>query len=154
MTNGASTVALDQARNNLASLWLIAAVVIVIVVAAETMFGGIDQSHAQSVWEWLLPTLTPTVGIILSTLSRTAFQSSPSRAMVRKTYYRVAFWLSVFYLALILASIVFRQSIADDTAAWLSNLQTSNLWLAPIQGFVALVLGILFTSAKHHPEGK
>ena len=154
MTNGAGTVALDQVRNKLASLWLITAVVIVVIVAAETMLGAIDQNNAQSVWDWLLPTLTPTLGIILSTLSRTAFQSSPSRAVVRKSYFHLAFGLSVFYLALILASILFRQSIAVDTVTWLAKLQTSNLWLAPIQGFVALILGILFTSAKHHPAEK
>jgi hypothetical protein len=54
----------------------------------------------------------------------------------------------MFYLLIILDSIVFKQSISIDTAQLVEKLRMSNLWLGPLQGVGASALGVVLLSKK------
>jgi len=99
-----------------------------------------------------MPTIMPTVGTIVSTLAATALLQDSSNSEVRRSFSLTAELLSIFYLLLIFASILFKQSIASDTLQWLTRLRMSNLWLGPLQGLVASALGVVFLSKRQKTD--
>ena len=87
----------------------------------------------------------PTLGMVVSVLGYTALDPTVSEAVVRKSFLSVAWWLSAFYLALILLTILIQPFTAAEPA---QLMRLSNLWLGPVQGLVASALGVLFVSKR------
>jgi hypothetical protein len=142
-----ATISMERLRGRLAAIWLSGAGLILTVMIAGSLNGLFDKS-TQAVWEWLLPMIMPIVGSIVSTLAATALVENASKGEVRRSFALVAEALSIFYLLIILGSIVFKQSISSNTPEWVEKLHTSNLWLSPLQGIVASALGVVFLSKK------
>jgi hypothetical protein len=86
--------------------------------------------------------------MILSVLASTALASGTPPSVVRKSFYRIALLLSVFYLLLILYTILIQPHTHRFVADQLTALRDSNLYLGPFQGIVASALGVLFVSKK------
>lgn len=145
----ADLMPLDRVRNHLASLWLFAGVLVIGIVAVQSLLGKYGD-QTQNAWEWLLPTIMPTLGMILSVLGYSALDPTASRFTVRMSFYRIALWLSVFYQLLVLLTILIQPVAGADP---LQLMHTSNLWLGPIQGVVASALGVLFVSSKPKEGG-
>ena len=148
-----ATVSLDRVRTRLAIIWLSGTGLIVAIMAAESMGGNLGDS-SQSVWGWLMPTIMPTIGTIVSTLAATALLQDSSTSEVRRSFSVLAEGLSIFYLVLIFSLILFRESISTDTHTWLEKLRMSNLWLGPLQGVVSSALAVVFLSKKTKPDNK
>ena len=146
-----ATISMERLRVRLAVIWLSGAGLILAVMIVGSLNDLFDKS-TQAVWEWLLPTIMPTVGSIVSTLAATALLENSSKGEVRRSFALTAEVLSIFYLLIIFGSIVFKQSISSDTPQWLEKLHMSNLWLGPLQGVVASALGVVFLSKKDKPE--
>jgi hypothetical protein len=146
-----TTISMERLRVRLAVIWLSGAGLILAVMIVGSLNGLFDKS-TQAVWEWLLPTIMPTVGSIVSTLAATALLENSSKGEVRRSFALTAEVLSIFYLLIILGSIVFKQSISNDTVQWVEKLHMSNLWLGPLQGVVASALGVVFLSKKDKAE--
>ncbi len=140
----ADLVPLDTVRTCLGTVWLGAASLILVIVVLQSLLGRFADKTPEA-WGWLLPTLMPTLGMIITVLSYTALDPLLSASVVRKTFFRVALWLSVLYLFLILLTILI-QPIAGTDAIEL--MRRSNLWLGPFQGLVASALGVLFVSKQ------
>ena len=141
------SIALEFVRNRLAGLWIIGSLVIFSLVIYQSL-ARVYADRIQDVWEWLLPTLIPTLTMIVTVVASTAFMSSAPSAVVRKSFYRIALGLSVFYLVLILFTILSLPAFNRIVSAQIDSLHTSNLWIGPIQGIVASALGVLFVSKK------
>lgn len=141
-------IALDSAQSKLASVWFIGSAFIFVVTVGQSLLGHFG-SQAKEAWEWLLPNLLPTIGLIVAALSHSALDATQSSSLVRRNYYHLAMWLSVFYLVLLLASILV-QPFTNSSP--LEVARTSNLWLGPLQGIVASALGILFVSKQKASE--
>lgn len=137
-------VSLDGVRNRLAGLWFLGAVLIVGIVVLQSLLGKYGD-RTENAWEWLLPTIMPTIGMIVSVLGYSALDATSSRFAVRKSFYRIAIYLSVFYQFLVLLTILIQPVVGTDP---IELMHTSNLWLGPIQGVVASALGVLFVSSK------
>jgi hypothetical protein len=146
-----ATISMERLRVRLAVIWLSGTGLILAVMIVGSLNGLFDKS-TQAVWEWLLPTIMPTVGSIVSTLAATALLENSSKGEVRRSFALTAEVLSIFYLLIILGSIVFKQSISNDTVQWVEKLHMSNLWLGPLQGVVASALGVVFLSKKDKAE--
>src|SRR5579859_2951220 len=145
-----AAISMEQLRGRLAVIWLSGSGLILVVMIMGSLNGLFDKS-TQAVWEWLLPTIMPTVGSIVATLAATALVENASKGEVRRSFALTAEALSILYLLLILGSIVFKQSISSDTPQWVEKLHMSNLWLGPLQGIVASALGVAFLSKKDKP---
>jgi len=137
-------VPLDGVRNRLAGLWFLGAVLIVGIVVLQSLLGKYGD-RTENAWEWLLPTIMPTIGMIVSVLGYSALDPTASRFTVKKSFYRIAVYLSVFYQFLVLLTILVQPVVGTDP---IELMHTSNLWLGPIQGVVASALGVLFVSSK------
>jgi hypothetical protein len=136
-----TSIPLDRVRWQLAKLWLGLATPILLILIGQSMFGKY-QSKVQAVWSWALPTLMPTLSLIITVLGANAIGSAGDRKRkVKRSFYAIALWLSALYLLLILLTLLV-EPFTPFEAVELLNL--SSLWLGPFQGLVAAALAILF----------
>src|ERR1019366_9105817 len=118
MTDEVSEVRLqpvDSVRTRLSVVWFSGALVILLLVAVQTLNGRYGD-HTQEVWTWLLPNLMPTLGTILAGIVATAMDPHRSRSVVRSDFYRLSLGISLFYLALVLLTILIAPTGAGVTA--------------------------------------
>ena len=137
-------VSLDHVRSRLAILWLGTAGAIILTLVIQSL-RQVYGSSVQEVWGWILPTLMPTLGLIVTVLGYTALDRGVTETVVRKSFFVLAFWLSASYLFFILLTILIQPLTAADPVALM---RMSNLWLGPFQGLVASALGVLFVSKR------
>lgn len=139
-----TAIPLDVARSQLARLWLIFAALIFLIVTVQSL-RFVYGTSVQEVWGWILPTLMPTLGMIITVLGYTALDPTTSKSVVRQDFFRIAYWLSAVYLMFIVLTILI-QPFSPGNPVQL--MQMSNLWLGPFQGLVASALGVLFVSKR------
>jgi hypothetical protein len=92
-------VPLDDVRSRLALLWLGSAGVIFVTLVLQSL-RLVYGDRTQEVWGWILPTLMPTLALIVTVLGYSALDPAMSRAVVRRTFFQISFYLSVAYLVL------------------------------------------------------
>jgi hypothetical protein len=142
-------IPLERARLKLARLWLVGAGLIILILVAQSIFGKYG-SEVPDVWEWALPTIMPTLSLIVAVLGIGALESKSAKASVRKTFLEISVTLSGGYLALILITILAEPLTNSEP---LSLYKLSSLWLAPIQGLVTASIGIVFfTKTENAPR--
>jgi len=134
-------VSVSNAQIRLAVLWLIAAGVIFLLVLAQTV-GGKYGNQSQRAWDWFLPTVVPTLSLILGAIVYAA-RASNTEQTVDRSVFRITFALSAFYLACVL-TVLLLQPFSDLTP--LEFITGTNVWLSAIQGIVGVALGAFFTS--------
>ena len=140
-------IPLDNVRTRLAVVWLGGAGAFILLVAVQSLLGRY-AARTQEAWGWLLPTIMPTLGLIVTVLGYTALDPIFSRSVVRKTFFHIAFGLSVLYIALILLTVLIQPFAAHEPEKAVELMHTSSIWLAPMQGLVDSALGVLFISKK------
>jgi hypothetical protein len=142
-------IPLEHARWSLARLWFIGSGVIFVLLVAQST-GTIYDGALQTVWGWALPNFVPTLALMVSVFAADALKpySETDSSKVREPFYKLARGLSIFYLFVLLATILsepiflyFRQGTKVSA---IDLLQVSNLWLGPLQGVVVAALGVLF----------
>jgi hypothetical protein len=150
----ADSVPLAHVRSRLAVVWLTSAALIFGLLILQSLLGKYGN-RAQQVWSWVLPTMMPTLTLMLSALGADALNAEPAGSYVKKSFFQIAFWLSLAYLFLILLTILIEPFVATES---LDLFNLSNLWLGPFQGLVASTIGLVFLSKRsstgpnQHPE--
>jgi hypothetical protein len=137
-------IGLDSVRNRLAAVWLIGSGIVLLLVVIQALLGRFG-ADTQEAFGWLLPTLLPTLSMIVTVLTYTALDPRLLEAVVRKSFFQLALWLSLFYLFLILLTIAIQPFTPIPP---LELIRLSNLWLGPVQGLAASAIGILFVTKK------
>ncbi len=132
-----------RGQRQLAAVWLTGGGVLFLLMIGQTMLGRYGAQTARA-WSWLLPTVLPTLSLIVGAVAYEA-RRSPASATVDRFAYRVAFWLSVAYLALVLVTQL-GQPVTGLSP--LAMMDLSNLWLGPVQGLVGIALGVFFVSRE------
>lgn len=138
------TMLLSAARNRLAALWLIAAAMLFLLLIAQSLLGHFEDK-SQKVWSWALPTIMPTLTLMISALGADALKPDEPQLSVRRGFFHLAFLTSIFYLFLVTACLLVEPLTPLNL---LDLLQTSNLWLGPLQGLVTAALGLLFFTRR------
>lgn len=148
------TLPLDSVRTGLAWVWLAGAGLVASVMALQSLLGRYG-TLTQDAWGWILPTIMPTLLMIITVLSYTALDPVSSSSLVRKTFFRIAMVLSIAYLVQIAMVVLIAPFAAKDAKEMVGLMHTSNLWLGPFQGLVAAALGVLFVTkqTKHGAPG-
>ena len=144
-------IPLDNVRNRLAWIWIIGFCLIVVIMVVQSLLNVYKDSTAdmtQEAWSWLLPTLMPSVGLIITVLTYTALDPLMTGSVVRKSFVPIAVGISIFYLVLVLLTILAQPISAHSPKEAVAAMHTSNLWLGPIQGLVASAIGVLFASKE------
>ena len=143
------SILLDQARIGLARLWLFGSGLIASILIAQSVAGKYE-GVVQDVWSWALPSIIPTLSLILAVLGANALGKEKKQNRVQRTFYTITFWLSASYLVLILSTLAVEPLVALDAP---SLYKLSNLWLAPFQGFVTSSMGVLFFTCESAAAG-
>jgi uncharacterized membrane protein len=146
--SSAALINLDRVRSRLAAVWLTGGGLVFFVVVIQSLMGRYGEK-TQDAWGWLLPTIMPTMGMIVTVLGYTALDPLlSSTTVVRNGFFQTAFWLSLMYLVLVLLTVLMQPLVAGDPVKAVELMRLSNLWLGPFQGLVASALGILFISKE------
>lgn len=144
-TPSKNTIPLDRVRWQLAKLWLGLATPIFVILIGQSVFGKYHEK-VQAVWSWALPTLMPTLALIITVLGANAIGAvEDKKRRVKRSFYLVAFGLSAIYLLLILITLLIEPFTPFEA---LDLLNLSSLWLGPFQGLVASALAILFFTRR------
>ncbi len=153
---------LTKSKWMFASIWLGGAGLVFLILVVQSLVGRYG-SQSEDAWAWYLPTVMPTLSLIIGVLatdfrvaatansnSTTPAATTPTTtdAKVLPVSARGLLWLgvglSVFYLLLVAVTIlaqVFLQGVSP-----IELMHRSNLWLGPLQGLTAGVLAAFFRS--------
>jgi hypothetical protein len=143
-------IPLEDARNTLARIWLAGGGAAFLLLAVQSILGKYE-GQMQEVWSWFVPTVLPTISLMLGVIGAGALAETTDEKWVKVSYYDISKYLSAFYLA-ILALTLLLQPFTDKPPMQLYTL--TNYWMGPLQGMVVGVLGILFTSQEQKRAAK
>lgn len=136
-------VPLAHCQRRLALLWLPASAILFALLIAQSLFGKYGDQSGKA-WSWFLPTVLPTLSLIVGAVAYSARQEATTDT-VEQFAYRLSIGLSVFYLALV-AAVPLIQPLTS--AQPFEVMESSKLWLAPLQGLLGLALGAFFVSRQ------
>ena len=149
-------IPLEKARWRLGLLWFGGAAAISLLLVVQSLF-GVYQANVQEVWGWALPNYLPTLSLMLGVFAAVALadQTETDLMRVRKPFFWLAFGLSAFHLVCVAIVILVQPMLPSRTPEGeaydvMASFVTSNLWLGPLQGLVALALGALFFSRSQN----
>ena len=104
-------------------------------------FGGAFGNEIIKVWAWFLPAVMP--GLLL-TVGLFYFDPNAAARGIDKVVFRVALWGSVLYLCAVSIALFGHPFLVHPT----DIMQSSRLWLGPIQGAVVSAIALFFVGAE------
>ena len=79
-------ISLDDVRNQLAKIWLIGSGLVFLLLVVQSLLHAYGDL-TQDVWGWFLPTLLPTLGLIVTVLTYTALDPLATGSVVRRSFH-------------------------------------------------------------------
>jgi hypothetical protein len=132
-------LSMQAARKRLALVWFAGAGVCFVVLLFISFFAR--KVDLAGLWDWFLPAIVPNLSLIIGVLVYAQRQQAAAEAQVDEFLYRLALWLSLAYILLLLLPLLFFP-LTGKTLPDL--LDISRLWLAAIQGLVTGVMAAFF----------
>jgi hypothetical protein len=151
-------VSLAAAKKTLALIWFAGAAPLFLVLLIQT-FSGHYGDRFQDAWGWLLPSVLPTLSLMVATFVKDSDRTA--EGSVGQFIYRLTVVLSVAYLITVMATI-FESPFAGTTVTPdgkqmamtdLQLMQMSHIWLGPFQGLVTAALGAFFVDQQKSGSG-
>lgn len=133
-----------KAQQRLALLWFSGGAVMFLYVIFLSV-RIVDRETVIAIWSWFLPTIMPTLSLIVGATVSRVLTARESKQEVNLFSYRLALGLSVFYLfivGMVFLMKPFTSSSIEDV------MKISHLWLAPVQGLTSASLGAFFVQKK------
>lgn len=132
-------------KRRLAALWFAGSGVLFFLVLIQTTLNHYGNKNVE-VFTWLLPTVLPSLSLVIGTLLLDWLNGPHSVPPVSSFIFKLTFWLSAAYLLAVLCLFVLQPFSSLEQ---IQILQQSNIWLGPFQGVVAGGMGAFFSSAAH-----
>jgi hypothetical protein len=136
-------VPVGYCKRRLATLWFAGAGLIFFIVLVQSLLGRYGDQVNQA-WGWLLPTVMPTLSLIVGVLVFDAVQGERTTRQTDRFLFRLTAGLGAGYLAAVLLVIAL-QPLATVPPLQLMN--QANIWLGPFQGLVAATMGAFFVKS-------
>jgi hypothetical protein len=146
-------VPIAKCKYRLAYVWSAGFILLLILLILQTAFGRYGSNagdvKASEAFGWFLPTILPTLSLVIGVLVADARDDSKGKKLVDRRMYRLSMILSVCYLLVV--SLTF---LIDPFTNWsqLQLMKLSNLWLGPLQGIVSAIIGVFFFSKETERE--
>ena len=137
-------VTVASCKKRLVKLWLIGSAIIFCIILFQTFLGHYADKMKEA-WSWFLPTVLPTLSLMIGVLVADALSAESTEKKIDAFIFRLSFYISIFYFVIILLTILIQPIV---TIAAIEFLKQSNLWLAPIQGLVTASLGAFFVKTE------
>lgn len=138
-------VSVARCKRWLATVWFIGGGLVFFVVLIQSLLGRYGDD-TNEIWGWLLPTVVPTLSLIVGVLVFDAVQSDKINRKVDRFLFRLTVGLSAAYLGAVFLVIALQPLAA---APPLQLMTQANIWLGPFQGLVAAAMGAFFVKAAH-----
>ena len=123
----------------LTGLWWGWGLLLFLLLVALSSQSAIFGDEAGAAWQWFLPNITPSMGLV-GAAAYARRKTADVDAAVVKPLFLMALIVSVAYLLLLTISLL-GVFYSTDPLAWLGK---SNLWLGPLQGLAASALAVFF----------
>jgi hypothetical protein len=134
----------EKCQRKLVVLWLVMAAVPFSIMAVQTLLEKYGSKN-QEAWGWLLPTVIPTLLLVVGTVVTVAFNADfKGPRTVDVFYYKLASRISIFYLSFVVVILI----VASMRSTPVAIMSQSNIFLGPLQGLVGAALGVFFVSAE------
>ena len=130
-------------QHKLLILWCVMSAVALVVVMVQTATGGVYAARAGDVFDWLLPTVVPTLSLMVGTVVADA-RAADSGATVDAFTYRFVFWVSLAYLVLVILALLMNAQSPDPVAA----LRALGKIVSGLYTVVGISLGAFFVTRK------
>jgi hypothetical protein len=128
----------------LAGLWFIAAGILFFIFIFQTLLDHYG-ARTRDAWGWFLPTISPTLSLILSVLVMDALGKGMKTEKTSIFIFCLSFGLSLAYLVAVGATIFIQPFIKSPPV---ELMEMSNIFLGPFQGFVSASLGVFFVKGE------
>jgi hypothetical protein len=132
------TLTMHTARKRLAVVWFAGAGVCFVVLLLISFFSA--DADPTGLWDWFLPAIVPNLSLIIGVLVY-AHRQTQTDTRIDPFLFRLAFWLSLLYVLLLLLPLLFFPLTGKPLPELLS---ISRLWLAAVQGLATGVMGAFF----------
>jgi hypothetical protein len=140
-------VSMVKCKKRLAMLWLAWGGFLFFLLLFQTIFGRY-QEKAGEAWSWMLPTIMPTLSLIITVWAVDALQQATPARVVDRFFFGLSFGLSSLYLLVVTLIIVLPIFVSSDAEEALKQMKASNIYLGPSQGLVSIALGVFFTKKE------
>ena len=131
-------------RRQLAVLWFGIGLALFVVLVLQSVFDRFGDS-VEDAWSWFLPSVTPTLSIIVGVLVLDVASDGYADKMIDPFFFWLTFGLSAVYLFLVAATLLLQPFTGVPV---LDLMKQSSLWLGPLQGLVAAALGVFFVKGE------
>ena len=138
----------QQCRKKLAVVWFSGGGILMLLLIVQSLLGKFG-SDVGEVWAWFLPTLMPTLSLMIGVFvmgSRSGGDNARQQAV--PFLYRLALCLSYSYIVIVALPILCQPLVGKAIA---ELIQLSEYWIGPMQGLVAGVLGAFFVNKGDAP---
>ena len=137
---------IQTAKKRIALVWFTGAAILFLFV-----FGlSLNSPSASAVWAWFLPTVMPNLSLIVGVWVADTRAGGVPDHTIDPFMYRIAAGLSGFYLLLIAVLFLLHPYSALGLTSWL---QSSQFWLAAVQGLASLAMGAFYVQRSHEKPG-
>jgi len=133
----------QRARKRIALVWFLGALVLFSLVLLQTVLGKYGD-RVSDAWGWLMPTIMPTVSLILGVFVSDHLKKREITGAVDSFLFQAVFWISAFYLLVVSSTILLSPFTEMKPLEFMS---LSSLWLGPLQGLACAGLGAFFVQA-------
>jgi hypothetical protein len=132
-------------KKSLAIVWFVGAGVIFLLILLQTLSGKFAGEEKRA-WSWYLPTVMPTLSLIIGVLVTDARPgASAGERSADPFLFRLAMSLSTTYFLVVLLLVL---AEPFTTLTLLELMDLSSLWLGPLQGIVTASLGVFFVRSQ------
>jgi hypothetical protein len=145
-----TAVPIAYCKRQLALIWFIGGGILFAIVLMQTLLERYG-SAANQAWGWLLPSVLPTLSLIIGQLVFDAVQGGNRGRTVDRFLFRLTAMLSSVYLLAVLMVILMAPFLRESGP--LQLMAESNVWLGPVQGLVSAALGAFFVKAAMEEQG-
>ncbi len=134
-----------KCKKRLATLWFVCSGILFFILLFQSYFGHYADNVSDA-WGWLMPTILPTLSLIIGVIVSDVLGRESKVDMVDSFLFRLTFALSVGYLLTVFLTIIIEPFIQ---IAPIALMKQSNLWLGPFQGLVSASIGVFFVRKQN-----
>jgi hypothetical protein len=135
---------MSRCRRRLATLWFSGAGALFVLLILQSILGRYAERTTDA-WSWFLPTIMPTLSLIIGVLVADALgQHRTTVRMAEPFLFRLTFVVSSAYLLGVCLVILLKPFSALGPIELMTQ---SNLWLGPLQGLAVASLGAFFVKS-------
>lgn len=135
-------ISIKESRKRIFRLWAISSVGLLLIVLVQSFLGKFNGEDVK-IFSWLFPNVVPTLTLMLAIFKSDL--SGSEDGSIDPTYYSSVLYGTIFYF-FVLYMIIFIQPLTGDSLIELT--QKSGIYLGPIQGVIAALIGLLFFKKK------